>query len=211
MAEIKFCSVCGSKVAESDQFCGSCGTKRVNLEKDDRIEITATTKLLKDFLQERRKDRQKFSSPRKSLSCHKIRSHAKPSHKIVDTSVIIEAGIMDMSKRNLEPVRGSRLPVKVGKDIDQQEVCQLTIKKQCDHDQFFSNLEQYMLLYPDKKLVYQVPGTTEMFTLAKYKTKLGKPFAKLTLFICKEKDFQSSLVTGFDNEVHILIFNIFFK
>ena len=51
MAEIKFCSVCGSKVTESDQFCRSCGTKSVNLEKDDRIEMTATTKLFKGFLQ----------------------------------------------------------------------------------------------------------------------------------------------------------------
>ena len=118
MAEIKFCSVCGSKVAESDQFCGSYGTKRVNLEKDDRIEITATKKSLKDFLQEKRKDRQKFSLPRKSLGFHKIISDAKPSHKIVDTSVIIEVGIMDMSKGNLEPVKGSRLPVKVGKDMN---------------------------------------------------------------------------------------------
>ena len=113
MAEIKFCSVCGLKVAESDQFCGSCGTKRINIEKDDRIEIAATKKSIKDFLQEKRKDRQKFNLPRKSLGCHKIRSDAKPSHKIVDTSVIIEVGIMDMSKENLEPVRGSRLPVKV--------------------------------------------------------------------------------------------------
>ena len=98
MAEIKFCSVCSLKVAESDQFCGSCDTKRVNLEKDNRIEITATTKSLKDSLQEKRIDRQKFSLPRKSLGCHKIRSDAKPSHKIVDTSVVIEVGITDMSK-----------------------------------------------------------------------------------------------------------------
>ena len=54
---------------------------------------------------------------------------------------------MDMSKGNLEPVRGSRLPVKVGKDMNQEEICQLVIKKHCD-------------------IVYQVPGTTEMFTLA---------------------------------------------
>ena len=92
-----------------------------------------------------------------------------------------------MPKGNLEPVRGSRLPVKVGKDINQEEICQLAIKKHCDHDQFFSNLEQYVLLYPDKKLVYQVPGTNEMFTLAKYKTEFGKPFAKLTLSLCKKK------------------------
>ena len=211
MAEIKFCSVCGSKVAESHQFCGSCCTKRVNLEKDDRIEITATTNSLKDFLQEKRKDTQRFSLPHKSLSFNKIRSDAKPSHKIVDTSVIIEVGIMDMSKGNLEPVRESRLPVKVGKDINQEEICQLAIKIHCDHDQLFSNLEQYVMMYPDQKLVYQVPGTTEMFTLAKYKTELGKPFSKLILFLCKEKDFQSSLLTGLDDEVHILNFNIFFQ
>ena len=42
--------------------------------------------------------------------------------------------------------------------MKQQEICQLTIKKHCNHDQFFSNLEQYVLVYPDKKLVYQVPG-----------------------------------------------------
>ena len=77
MAEIKFCSVCGLKVTESDQFRKSCGTQRVNLEKDDRIEITAATKSLKNFLQEKRKDRQKFSLPRKFLGFHKIRSDAR--------------------------------------------------------------------------------------------------------------------------------------
>ena len=85
--------------------------------------------------------------PRKSLGCRKIRSDAKQSHKIVDNSLIIEVAIMDMSKGNGEPVRGSRLPVKVGKDMNQEEICQLVIKKHCD-------------------IVYPVPGTTEMFTLA---------------------------------------------
>ena len=42
---------------------------------------------------------------------------------------------MDMSKGNLKPVRGSRLPVKVGKDMNQEEICQLAIKKHCNHDQ----------------------------------------------------------------------------
>ena len=95
--------------------------------------------------------------------------------------------------------------------MNQEEIYQLAIKKHCDHDQFFSNLEQHVLLYPDKKLLYQVLSTIEMFTLAKYKTELGKTFSKLTLFFCKEEDFQSSLLTGFDDVVHILIFNIFFK
>ena len=208
-ATIEFYSVCGSKVAESDQFCGLCATKRVILKKYDRIEITAPTKSFNGFLQEKWKDGQKFSLARKSLGCHKTRSDAKPSHKIVDTNFIVEVGIMDMSKGNLEPVRGSRLLVKVGKDMNQKEICQLANQKHYDHDQFLSNLEQYVLLYPDKKLVYQAPGTTAMFTLTKYKTELGKPFSKLTLFLCKEKDFQSRLLSGFDDELYIVIFNIF--
>ena len=115
---------------------------------------------------------------------------------------------MGMSKGNLEAVMGSRLPAKVQKDMKQQEICQLAIKKPCNNDQLFSN--QYVLLYPDKNLVYQVPGTSEMFTLAKYKTELDKSFSKLTLSLCKEKDFQSSLLTAFADEVYILVLNIFF-
>ena len=55
MAEIKFCSVCGSKVAESDQFCGSCVTKMVNLQKDDRIEEQLQQNRLKIFYRKNEK------------------------------------------------------------------------------------------------------------------------------------------------------------
>ena len=63
--------------------------------------------------------------------------------------------------------------IKVEKDMNQQEICQLAIKKHCDHDQFFSNMELYVLLYLCKKLVYQVPGTTKMFSSVKYNIELG--------------------------------------
>ena len=82
--------------------------------------------------------------------------------------------------------------MKVEKDVNQQEVCQLAIKKHRHHDQFFSSMELYVLPYPYKKLVYQVPGTTKMFSLAKYNTKLGKPFFKLTLFL--RKRFSATFV-----------------
>ena len=42
--------------------------------------------------------------------------------KTVDGSVTIEIGIMDTSKGSLEPVRGSKLPVKVGRDMTADEV-----------------------------------------------------------------------------------------
>ena len=42
--------------------------------------------------------------------------------KAVDGSVTIERGIMDTSKGSVEPVRGSKLPVKVGRDMTADEV-----------------------------------------------------------------------------------------
>ena len=42
--------------------------------------------------------------------------------KTVDSSIAIEIGIMDTSKGTLEPVIGSKLPVKVGQDMTADEL-----------------------------------------------------------------------------------------
>ena len=49
--------------------------------------------------------------------------------KTVDSSIGIEIGIMDTSKGSLEPVTGSKLPVKVGKDMTADELRGLAQKK----------------------------------------------------------------------------------
>ena len=74
--------------------------------------------------------------------------------KTLESNVAIEVGIIDTSKVSLQPVRGSKLPVKVGKDMTADEVLVLAQKKKnSDYDQFFSGLENYVLLYPDTKFV----------------------------------------------------------
>ena len=74
--------------------------------------------------------------------------------KTLESNVAIEVGIIDTSKVSLQPVRGSKLPVKVGKDMTADEVLVLAQKKKnSDYDQFFSGLENYVLLCPDTKLV----------------------------------------------------------
>ena len=99
--------------------------------------------------------------------------------KTVDGSAAIKIGIVDTSKGSLEPVRGSKPPVKVGKDMTADKVRVLAQKNHSDHDPFFSGLENYVLVYPDSKLVYHIPGTDESFTVAKYKKELGKPYSKI--------------------------------
>ena len=106
---------------------------------------------------------------------------------------------------------------KVEKDMNQQEICQDAIKKHCDHDQFFSNMDLYVLLYPYKQLVYQVPGTTKMFSLVKYNTELGKPFLKLTLFLRKRFSVKfvnricSFVQHFFHAEMSIFVGNVVFQ
>ena len=92
---------------------------------------------------------------------------------------------MDASKGSLEPVRGSKLPMKVGKNMKGDEVRVFAQKNIQITISFFSELENYELLYPDAKLVYLTPGTDEQFTIAKYRKDLGKLYSK-NMFLSKD-------------------------
>ena len=90
---------------------------------------------------------------RKTITADRRKSMFSGNSKTLESNVAIEVGIMDTSKGSLQPVRGSKLPVKVGKDMTADEVLVLAQKKYSDYDQFFSGLENYVLLYPDTKVV----------------------------------------------------------
>lgn len=92
-------------------------------------------------------------------------------------------------------VRGSKVALKVGKDLGAEEVCRDAVKKHSAHDQFFCGEEQYILLYPDQKAVVKVPGSDENVTVAKYKQELAKAYSKVDLFICKEADLKKERET----------------
>ena len=48
------------------------------------------------------------------------------------------------------------------------------------------------MLYPDLTLVCMIPGTQTPFTLKEYKDELGKPYERLTLYICKREDYLAN-------------------
>ena len=43
----------------------------------------------------------------------------------------------------------------------------------------------FTLLYPDRMEVKNLPGSTEAFTLNRYREELGKPYPRIMLYICK--------------------------
>ena len=96
----------------------------------------------------------------------------------------------DKNDYNLGPIRGSRLPVKVQKRFTAAEVLSAGILKHSNHDQFFCSSEDYLLLYPDQKVVTNIPGSEELFMVEKHKKELAKPYSKLDLYLCRTSDFS---------------------
>jgi len=86
--------------------------------------------------------------------------------------------------------RGSKLGVKVLKSHGAPEVLRAGVQKHAAHDQFFCAADEYLLIYPDQKVVDFVPGSNVPFTVERYKDELGKPYAKLDLYICCVSSFE---------------------
>ena len=99
---------------------------------------------------------------------------------------MINVGLFESDDQgDIFPKRGSRISVKVGKQYTAEEVLETALKKHSDNDQFFCSLDDYVLCYPDQKIVEFIPGTTERFTVEKYKEEfLSKPYSKMDLFLC---------------------------
>ena len=60
--------------------------------------------------------------------------------------------------------------------------------KRSNQNQFFCSSEDCLLLYPDQKVVTNIPGSEELFMAEKYEKELGKPYSKLDLSLCRTSD-----------------------
>ena len=66
-----------------------------------------------------------------------------------------------------------------------------TIEKHSHHYQFFCDLEEYILLYPNGKETLFLPGiTTTRLQLDSYKEQLGKPCSQIFLYLCSTSEFD---------------------
>ena len=137
----------------------------------------------------------KLNKPKKKFN-YKLQK--MPSIKF-NNSVVINVGLMKDTDKGLCITRGSRLPVKVQKCFNSGQVLQAATEKHANHDQFFCGLEDYVLLYPDQKIVANIPGSTVAFTVEKYKKELAKPFSKVDLYICKLHDLTSMVYSNDDS------------
>ena len=81
------------------------------------------------------------------------------NYKTVNSgSIVIEIGTMDNSKGSLEPVRGSKLPFKVGKDMRADEVRALAKKNTQITINFYRiwKTTYFFIVIPDLCTIYLI-------------------------------------------------------
>ena len=82
--------------------------------------------------------------------------------------------------------------MQVKKRFHADQVLKWAIKKHANHNQNFCDIENYCLMYPDMKIVDNVPGTQRKFTVQKYKDELGRPYLKIDLYLCQAGNVEQN-------------------
>ena len=88
---------------------------------------------------------------------------------------------------------GSLLPIDVKKVDSHVAVKNLAMEKQFAHNKQLRECCEcgWVLLYPDFDLVLTLPGKSEAFSVGHYKESIGKPYARVNLYLCKLSDYES--------------------
>ena len=132
-------------------------------------------------------------------------SHFKRKNKKLknekDEPVTINIGIMRYVEEEsiLKPQRGKSLPIRLPKLADSEEVLKLAVAKQSLHNGneiVHSSVKSYKLLYPDGTEVKQIKESDEAFSLQGYKAELGKPFNRLTSYLCDSSEYLDYTLKG---------------
>ncbi|CAJ1076020.1 G2/M phase-specific E3 ubiquitin-protein ligase-like [Xyrichtys novacula] len=173
-----YCRYCGKELPGKPNFCSSCGKRLQEADGDSpSTSQTIQSPTLQTFLEYRKKkaeERQKFSCGKKA---------AKKPEKI-------NVGLVSMVKGGgLKPLRGRSLCLSTHPDITAPDLLDQAVKKMKD---FNKDLDDgpFILLYPDCSEVVNVPGTETPFMLKTYKEEIGKPYQRITIYICSKTDFE---------------------
>ena len=185
-----FCSSCGSELAKAAKFCQICGitisvkeedlscVAQLDVEPSERKRHQTAPLTFEEYRERKGKERtSRFVS----------KSSKKAKKESSENEVSIHIGFIRLKDGELKVIRGSSLPLKVLPSIGAEELLRKGAEKMV---KFNSDLSLYgpsnlTLLYPDKTEVKYLPGGTEPFTLQRYHEELGKPFNRITLYLCK--------------------------
>ena len=138
-----------------------------------------------------------YSSHFKSKDGKKRRLDKKPC------DVKINIGIMVKKEDELVIKRGATLPLTVADNISADDLLKKAVEK---HTRFNKDVitsgdtTLYFLLFADKTMVENIPGSDEPFMLRKYKEAIDKSYTRITMYLCKRSDHLDTVLAEFDSD-----------
>eukprot|EP00794_Sanderia_malayensis_P008464 gene8464-9371_t len=201
-----FCSSCGNTIKENYKFyvrCGSPAHSTANVTKSNlgssndgavsRNESQRSVLSLNDFMDKKKEER------KSNFKTNKKGKQAMPKGEVVTINI----GLMRNSEDGgLKPVRGKNLPLKTRKPANSEDILNAGVVKHAMHnssDVIIASPERFKLLYLDGTLVDNLKESDKHFTLEKYKCEIGKPYNRLTFYVCSNSDYCDRIVKGLLN------------
>lgn len=155
---------------------------------------TQNTLTFEEFYAKREAERQKGFKPakkkKKQSSAASSTSTTSTSKKVVD--VEIKVGIACWSDGVFKSRRGKTHIVKVKSNAARDDIIMEAVNKHASFDQNFDEMPAYVLLYPDFREIFFIPGTANVFTLSAYKEALGREYKRLTFYLMKRDEFENT-------------------
>ncbi|RVE63364.1 hypothetical protein OJAV_G00135520 [Oryzias javanicus] len=96
---------------------------------------------------------------------------------------------MSIQKGGLRPQRGKNISLQTDRGNTATSLLNQAVKKMKDFNNDVKD-GPFVLLYPDGTEVVNIPGTQKPFTVEAYKHELGRPYQRITLYICLKEDFE---------------------
>jgi len=106
-------------------------------------------------------------------------------------SLQIQIGRMHAVNGQLRKMRACTVMLTVEQSATAADILPAAVSKLAALDQDMAADDRYLLLLPDGKKVVHVPGSSDEFTVAGYKAFTGRPYQKLTLFVCLQEDYEA--------------------
>lgn len=114
----------------------------------------------------------------------------------------------DYARNCLRPIWGKNLPLTVDKSSTCAAILATATAKRKAHDRHFAQQcekEEFRLVLPDGSDALFLPGRKrEFFNLETYKNDVGKPYKRITLFLCTASDKnldEESTMTNNQNDL----------
>ncbi len=225
-----FCSHCGTEYVHNAKFCHKCGKEAAQAVSNDSTSVV-TTGTSTCQSNENRSTSDRSGSSRLSFSAYRMRKElersscspkepvgkkSKKATKNTTVEVKVNVGIMTLRDGRLLPKRSTMLLLNVNDLIDSKELLHKAVEK---HSRFNSNLisnnpSMYKLLYGNIARVQEaktIPGSDEPFSLRRYKEEIGKPYSKITFYICPFTDYLDDLVNSSSSDEEMCNSNVSFK